>query len=88
MGLPQEPFDRALEIRKPPTEVREAAIRVNDDLELCAMIYQQVAGKPSPKKGLIKWSTAEMVHILAIYDRFIEEKGRKPEDPRRSPLRS
>jgi hypothetical protein len=88
MSLPQEPFDRALEIRKPPPEVRDAAIRVNDDLELCAKIYQQVSGKPTPRNGPLKWSAAEMGHILAIYDRFTAEKGRQPGDPHRSPLRS
>jgi hypothetical protein len=88
MRTTEVPFDRALEIRKPPAAVRDAAVRVNDDLELCATIYQQVSGKPSPKTGPVRWSAEEMGHILAIYDRFIAEKGREPGDPRVSPLRS
>ena len=86
---PYTPFDNALEARKPPVVVRDAAIRVNDDLELCAKIYEQVSGRPRPREmGTIEWSTEEMGHILAIYDRFTEEKGRSDGDPRRSPLNS
>jgi hypothetical protein len=84
MSLSEEPFDRALEIRKPPQKVREAAIRVNDDLDLCAKIYEQISGRKPPKGG---WPADDMAHILAIYDRFDAEKGRKEGDPRRSPLR-
>jgi hypothetical protein len=87
VNLSKEPFDRALEIRKPPQKVRDAAIRVNDDLEMCAKIYQQVSGKRAVRGKSIRWSVAEMGHILTIYDRFTIEKEFEPGDLHTSPLR-
>jgi len=65
------PFDRKLEIirGKAPFGVHDAAIFVNDTLDLCWASAQQVFGeKASPEVA------------LAIYDRVVTRMEKKPEE--------